>query len=60
MREQGTIFFMEYGKFQREMWRNNCTERRLYREEQLELDEYILQNGDFLLDKFKELCNNQV
>lgn len=49
---------MDYGQFQREMWRNNCSERRNYMEDAIELDEYILRNGDFLLDKYNKICNN--
>lgn len=46
---------MDYDRFCREMYRDNCAERQAYGETPYEFNEYVYVNNNFLLDLFAKL-----
>ena len=49
---------MTYESFLREMYRQNCDERRNFKDVILSYEDYVRINENFLLDIFEEVCNN--
>ena len=50
---------MTYELFLREMYRENCKERESFGEKIYKFEDYIHANEYFLLDKYREVCDNQ-
>lgn len=45
---------IEFGSFVREMYRENCDERREYKDVILDFSDYVFQNVNFIEEKFKK------
>ena len=51
---------MSFESFCQDMYVRNCEERKGYKDAVLSYEEYIRVNENFLLDKYREICDNQV
>lgn len=49
---------LSFNSFCEKMYRQNCQERRGYKDVVLSYDEYIRNNEQFLIDIYEEVCNN--
>lgn len=53
------IDFREFKFFCYEMFLQNAEERDTYNQRKVTYEEYFSKNEKFLLDKYREVCNNK-